>query len=270
MKITPFVSIPAVLLLCSLGCAPIAPKAQSNVGSATAGQEVVDNHSSRVSLDWSGTYNGVVPCADCRGIQTRITLLKDNTFTKAVKYLGKENRERFSRGTIQWDNQGRTITLAESQGKSGKYKVGENILFHLDRNGNMITGDSAQKYQLIKNAVDPDIENITWVLVELNGVKMSMEKTPHLTFNSENASVTGNDGCNAFNATYTLKPNQRIDIDDTAMISTLMACDNMETAAQFIKAVLKADNYTVADGIFSLNKARMAPLAKFKKAQGNL
>ena len=40
--------------------------------------------------------------------------------------------------------------------------------------------------------------------VELNGAKISMEKTPHLTFNSENASLTGNDGCNAFNAAYTL------------------------------------------------------------------
>nr|WP_320192244.1 copper resistance protein NlpE N-terminal domain-containing protein [uncultured Desulfobacter sp.] len=267
MKTIPFASILAVLLLCSLGCAPKAQKAQSNAGTATAGQEAADSHSSRDSLDWYGTYNGVLPCADCQGIQTRITLLKDNTFTKIVKYLGKENRARFSQGTVLWDDLGSTITLAESQGKTGRYKVGENILFHLDRNGNMITGDSAQKYQLIKNAVDHDIENITWVLLELNGVKISMKKPPHLTFNSENASVTGNDGCNAFNATYTLKPYQRIDIDDTAMISTLMACDNMETAAQFVKAVLKADNYAVADGILSLNKARMAPLAKFKKAQ---
>nr|WP_319394714.1 copper resistance protein NlpE N-terminal domain-containing protein [uncultured Desulfobacter sp.] len=270
MKTTLLASILAVLLLCSLGCAPATQKTQSNAGTATAVQNTADNHSSRDSLDWYGTYNGVLPCADCQGIQTRITLRKDNTFTKAVKYLGKDSRSRFSQGTIQWDDQGSTITLAESRGKTGRYKVGENILFHLDRNGNMIAGDSAQKYQLMKNAVDPDIENITWVLVELNGAKISMEKTPHLTFNSDNASVTGNDGCNAFNAAYTLKPNQRIDIDDTAMISTLMACDNMETAAQFIKAVLKADNYTVADGTFSLNKARMAPLAKFKKAQEQL
>ena len=113
-------------------------------------------------LDWYGSYNGVLPCADCQGIKTRITLRKDNTFTKTVKYLGKDSRARFSRGTIQWDDQGSTITLAESRGKAGRYKVGENILFHLDRNGNMITGDSAQKYQLMKNAVDPDIENITW------------------------------------------------------------------------------------------------------------
>lgn len=268
MKTTLFESILAVLLLCSLvGCTPSAPKTQSNVNTATAGQPAAGGQTSRDSLDWYGTYNGVLPCADCQGIQTRITLLKDNTFTKAVKYLGKENRARFSRGTIQWDNQGSIITLADHQGKTGRYKVGENILFHLDRDGNMITGDSAQKYQLIKNAVDPDIENITWVLVELSGKKISMEKPPHLTFNSENASVTGNDGCNAFNARYTLNPNQRIDINDTAMISTLMACDNMETAALFVKSILRADNYAVANGTLSLNKARMAPLAKFKKAQ---
>ena len=103
--------------------------------------------------------------------------------------------------------------------------------------------------------------------MELNGQNISMQNIPHLTFNSETALVTGNDGCNAFSATYTLKPNRRIDIDDTGMISTLMACENMDTAVLFVKTVQMADNYAVAHGTLSLNKAKMAPLAKFKKAK---
>ncbi|MFU8831928.1 MAG: copper resistance protein NlpE N-terminal domain-containing protein, partial [Wenzhouxiangella sp.] len=33
--------------------------------------------SSRLSLDWVGTYSGVVPCASCPGIETSITLNDD-------------------------------------------------------------------------------------------------------------------------------------------------------------------------------------------------
>jgi hypothetical protein len=35
---------------------------------------------SRTSLDWPGTYTGVLPCADCEGIETTITLSVDLTY----------------------------------------------------------------------------------------------------------------------------------------------------------------------------------------------
>ena len=35
--------------------------------------------SSATSLDWEGVYRGVVPCADCEGIVTTITLRRDGT-----------------------------------------------------------------------------------------------------------------------------------------------------------------------------------------------
>ena len=30
---------------------------------------VIDDHNSQNSLDWSGTYKGIIPCADCEGIR---------------------------------------------------------------------------------------------------------------------------------------------------------------------------------------------------------
>ena len=32
--------------------------------------EPVDMHTSQISLDWAGTYSGVLPCASCEGIET--------------------------------------------------------------------------------------------------------------------------------------------------------------------------------------------------------
>ena len=38
---------------------------------------ITDFHNSLNSLDWEGTYSGILPCADCAGIQTLIKLNKN-------------------------------------------------------------------------------------------------------------------------------------------------------------------------------------------------
>ena len=49
------------------------------------------------------------------------------------------------------------------------------------------------------------------------------------------------------------------------IITTKMACMNtMELERHFTSALQEADNYTVTGDTLVLNKAKMAPLAKFK------
>src|SRR5690554_3245370 len=50
---------------------------------------VDSEHSAQNSLDWSGTYEGVLPCADCEGIKTTIVLNQDGTFTHTAEYINK-------------------------------------------------------------------------------------------------------------------------------------------------------------------------------------
>ena len=104
-----------------------------------------DSHNSQNSLDWAGLYEGTLPCADCEGIKTTIEINKDNTFTIKEDYLGKGNFE--EKGTISWDDAGGVITMSDSK---RKYKVGENVLFALDQEGNVITGELADNYLLKK------------------------------------------------------------------------------------------------------------------------
>lgn len=71
-----------------------------------------DMHTSEISLDWHGTYKGVLPCADCPGIETEITLYKDKRYSKKTKYLGVDNRQVFEQnGTFIWDSTGSVIQL---------------------------------------------------------------------------------------------------------------------------------------------------------------
>jgi uncharacterized lipoprotein NlpE involved in copper resistance len=107
---------------------------------------------SMTSVDWDGTYMGVLPCADCEGIATSITLKKDKSYTMVARYLGKKGSPvKENRGNFSWNEAGSIITLEGiTGGGSNQYQVGENQLFHLDREGKRITGELAQHYVLKK------------------------------------------------------------------------------------------------------------------------
>eukprot|EP01133_Synstelium_polycarpum_P010467 gene10467-12187_t len=68
-------------------------------------------HSAQISLDWDGTYKGTVPCADCPGIETIITLNKDQSYSMETKYLEKGKKVSVENGTFNWDKTGSKITL---------------------------------------------------------------------------------------------------------------------------------------------------------------
>jgi uncharacterized lipoprotein NlpE involved in copper resistance len=107
-------------------------------------------HNSASSLDWQGTYKGTLPCADCEGIATEITLNKDNSYLIKTTYLGKENKTTVEKGNFIWNDLGSIVTLTGIKNKPNKYIVGENKLIQLDIDGNKITGSLADKYILKK------------------------------------------------------------------------------------------------------------------------
>ena len=109
-----------------------------------------DQHNARNALDYAGTYNGILPCADCEGILTIIELTYEGTYQKNVIYLGKGEEEVYeSHGNFVWSEDGNKITLQGTEW-ANKYFVSENYLVQLDNDGNKITGDLADKYILRK------------------------------------------------------------------------------------------------------------------------
>jgi len=107
-------------------------------------------HTSQIALDFWGTYKGVVPCADCEGIETTIELKADETFVVRTVYLGKSNEVFTSSGHYHWSEDGRSIHLHGVENGPSYYFVGENQLIQLDMEGNRITGELAEKYVLKK------------------------------------------------------------------------------------------------------------------------
>lgn len=111
---------------------------------------VVDEHVSVNSLDWHGRYVGVVPCADCPGIETVITLNQDHTYQLRTRYLGKDDRIFERQGKFVWEENGNVIVMQDFPEGPDRYHVGENVLFQLDKQGKRITGDLAESYILRK------------------------------------------------------------------------------------------------------------------------
>lgn len=258
------------MLFTALSCKPNADKSNNETIEADSNQVLhsesfMQEHSSKNALDYKGTYRGTLPCADCNGIKTTVSLFKDGTFLRTVEYLGKEDDPTPEEGKYTWNDKGSAITLETSNGETQMYQVGENVLFHLDLEGNRITGDLAEHYNLSKTSAHDVIENTKWVLTELNGQNIEVKETTkraYILFNSETTRLSGNNSCNRFNASYELKDMERIIIKQVA--STLMACDNIKTEQAFNEVLKKADNYFVIDGVLSLNKAKIATLAKFE------
>src|SRR5690606_14856830 len=63
-----------------------------------------DHHTAQNSLDWQGTYSGILPCADCSGIETELTLNEDQTFVLTDIYLGKTDSETNKlTGKFEWN-----------------------------------------------------------------------------------------------------------------------------------------------------------------------
>lgn len=142
-------------LACLSACFLVACQGKSAENSTEAnGQDttqIADGHTSQNALDWQGVYKGVVPCADCEGIETTLVLNPDNTYVLQTLYLGKgDPTVREKTGSFTWAADGLTITLSGIENAPTQYRVGENQITQLDMAGQMVTGDLAAKYVLAK------------------------------------------------------------------------------------------------------------------------
>lgn len=117
-------------------------------------QQLYDTvHNARNSLDWEGTYRGILPCADCDGIETEIILTRQEIYTKRTRYLGKREMNTFeNKGAFTWNEAGNSIKL-EGFETSGSFFVAENALIHLDLEGEDFKGDFAGR-NILKKVLD--------------------------------------------------------------------------------------------------------------------
>lgn len=109
-----------------------------------------------------------------------------------------------------------------------------------------------------------DIRERYWKLVELRDQPVTFQnREPHMILKTGDQHVNGSGGCNSFHGRYALSEPERIRF--TQVASTMMACaKGMDTEQEFLKVLESADSYNLQGDHLILNRARMAPLARFE------
>jgi heat shock protein HslJ len=141
------------------------------------------------------------------------------------------------------------------------YLVGENRLFHLDIDGNKITGNLADNYILEKQKIE--LTGKYWKLMELNGQPAKPEnREPFVTFYKEDNRVNGNNSCNTFNGKYEINEGNKIKFSSFMM--TRMACIDNKTEDEFMKALETTTSYALTEKTLILSDSENHELAKFE------
>ena len=234
--------------------------------SGPAQSQTTEMHTGKNPLTWQGTYTGILPCADCPGIETSVTLKSDSSYLLTSRYQERQDTLYVQRGYFSWSADGNSIFLHGNEHAPARYRVRENELIQLDMDGNEIAGPLAEKFVLRK--IDDALIGHRWKLVELMGKPVddttSRNKEIFLQLDPKDNRVFGFAGCNHFFGEFAIMHRNRIVFSKIG--STLMACPEMEIESEFLKILRMTDSYSIRDGVLRLSRARMAPLAVFKRS----
>lgn len=223
-----------LLLALLAGCA-----GTQNAGAPSAskdGTAAPDLHSSQNALDWAGVYEGVLPCADCPGIRTRLTLKPDGRYELSTQYLDRQSAPSVVTGKFFWNADGNTVTL---EGNGQRFAVGEGRLLALYRNAAADWASASN--QVLKRvsatvaaptpaaALLQALEDHRWTLVSATtaqgqrfGAVLPDAARPFvLNFSGSRLQVQG--GCNQLTGSFELGPDGVLTVGRVA--STMMACD---------------------------------------------
>jgi uncharacterized lipoprotein NlpE involved in copper resistance len=125
-----FVKLSVILLAVAT---VVSAATQQSDGAAPPAQPA-DMHNSRISLDWAGTYEGVLPCPDCPGTKTTLTINSDGSYRLVTRAQGSQNAEKSVSGVFTWQPSGNAITLDERGGRQ-QFSMGEGRLTLLRAEG---------------------------------------------------------------------------------------------------------------------------------------
>lgn len=149
MNTLKFLGVAAISLMmsCNKDKKPEAnPNSQTDVAAVqnSGNESDTGTTSSEHSQDWYGTYEAVIPCADCPGIKTTLTLNENRSFKLEEEFLEREARNE-DQGTYKWNAAGKMISLNGNTSKYN-YKVGNNTLIQLDNDGQPMQGPNKNAY----------------------------------------------------------------------------------------------------------------------------
>ncbi|MEN8691806.1 MAG: META domain-containing protein [Desulfobacterales bacterium] len=102
-----------------------------------------------------GRYEGYLPCADCPGIEYKLWLSADGTFSESVFYTGRSLQPAVRKGT--YTVEGDILVLDKSEAGLEYFAPHPHGLQVLDIHGRQITGNLSRRYILTRKTESDDV-----------------------------------------------------------------------------------------------------------------
>jgi uncharacterized lipoprotein NlpE involved in copper resistance/heat shock protein HslJ len=194
-----------------------------------------DMHTSKNSLDWSGAYAGVLPCADCPGIKTRLTLNRDGSYELSQQYLERQPAPTTVRGKFVWNAAGNAVVL-DAAGAGQQFAVGEGRLTQLNRDGSRDASNPPGRVLTMLPAagettrsLGQTLEDHRWTLESatdsqgrrIDAVSLPQKRPVVFGFSESRVSIQGT--CNRLFGGYRLNADGTFEVQQ--MASGMMACE---------------------------------------------
>jgi|GEM_PF-6451612 len=246
-----------------------------SVTKAEAEEEVVEPHINKNIIDWVGTYSGLLPCDDCRGIQTTVNI-KEGLFIEVTSlYLNKAKTTKATSAKFNWDQVQNIISFNDQNDQLIRIRLEDQQITYLVDGYENLEEDIAKQYVLKKGI--PYLEGRYWQATEVMGISLNSEESEMAEESNKkdvflllksNGEFSASGGCNQMFGKIEISSKNLLKFSKIAM--TEMACDFENYDQQLNDAFSQADSYIILEESKSneylemhLMIGKRAPLAKF-------
>ncbi len=112
------------------------------------------DHSAHVnhdkSLDFHGVFYGFLPCNDCNGIKSTLSLKQNNNYLLVTQPARDSSREFYEKGKYSWDDEKHILVLTpRKESTTRQYLIkDEGTLIQLNSDGTQVPKELTDSYTL--------------------------------------------------------------------------------------------------------------------------
>jgi len=102
------------------------------------------------SLDFHGVFYGYLPCNDCNGIKTTLSLKQNNNYLLVTQPARESSREFYEKGKYSWDDEKRVVVLTPNKEAAvHQYRIEDDgTLIQLNSDGAKMPSELTERYTL--------------------------------------------------------------------------------------------------------------------------
>ncbi|MFI3119923.1 MAG: copper resistance protein NlpE [Methylococcaceae bacterium] len=103
------------------------------------------------SQDFHGVFYGFIPCNDCNGIKTTLSLKQNNNYLLVTQPAREASREFYEKGKYTWDDEKQAVVLTPHKEEAAPrqyYIENEGTLIQLNSDGGRMPRELTDSYTL--------------------------------------------------------------------------------------------------------------------------